>query len=256
MPWQLPPASNFVLYVRASYFFRKKGRQGFSGRGTIMTPDSAEREGGKGGEAQVLQPGLALWRGRFSPQEQETLVELVLQGLAAAPLFVPRMPRSGKPFSVRMSNFGPLGWVADPAGYRYQFHHPDTGRPWPAMPQMLVDLWHRLAPGAPAPEACLINHYSGRARMGLHQDRDEANLAAPVISVSLGDAAVFRYKGESRRGPSASVRLESGDVVVMAGESRLAYHGIDRVIPGSSSLLDDTLLGGGRLNLTLRRVNP
>jgi alkylated DNA repair protein (DNA oxidative demethylase) len=161
------------------------------------------------------------------------------------------MPRSGKPLSVRMTNCGPLGRVSDKdGGYRYQAAHPETRRPWPAMPQRLLNLWNALANYGHYPEACLINYYSAGAKMGSHRDADEANLAAPVVSVSLGDDAVFHVGGRERSSIKRRVVLKSGDVVVLGGEARLAYHGIDRVLPGTSSLLAE----GGRFNLTLRRV--
>jgi DNA oxidative demethylase len=160
------------------------------------------------------------------------------------------MPRTGTPFSVRMSNCGSLGWVSDVRGYRYQPVHPATGAPWPAIPDALTALWAQLAPAAPAPEACLVNWYEGEARMGLHQDKDEETFDAPVLSMSLGDAARFRYGGTSRGGKTQSIKLESGDVLLMGGPSRLCFHGVDRIYPGSSSLLPK----GGRINLTLRRV--
>ncbi len=160
------------------------------------------------------------------------------------------MPRSGRPLSVRMCNLGPLGWVSDRAGYRYQPHHPDTGRPWPPLPRALLDLWQAEAGYPHPPEACLVNLYRDGARMGLHQDRDERDLAAPVLSVSLGDDALFRVGGRGRRDPTRSFVLRSGDVVVLGGEARLAFHGVDRTLPGTSPLLS----GGGRINLTLRRV--
>lgn len=177
-------------------------------------------------------------------------MEEIRRVLEGAPLFRPVMPRTGKPFSVRMSNCGPLGWVSDLDGYRYQATHPVTGEPWPAMPQMLIDLWTALAPDSPPAEACLINFYETAARMGLHQDRDEETFDAPVVSVSLGDTATFRIGGTARKGPTKSFRLASGDVVVLGGEARLAYHGIDRILAGTSTLLKN----GGRINLTLRRV--
>ncbi|MGX1097498.1 alpha-ketoglutarate-dependent dioxygenase AlkB family protein [Amorphus sp. MBR-141] len=172
--------------------------------------------------------------------------------LRAAPWFVPRMPRTGKAFSVRMTNCGPLGWVSDVDGYRYQPLHPATGRPWPAIPQPLLDLWAAVSGVEAPPEACLVNLYDTKARMGLHQDRDEQTFEAPVVSVSLGDTAVFRIGGTTRKGPTRSVRLASGDVIVFGGDDRLAFHGIDRIIAGSSTLMPD----GGRINLTLRRVTP
>ena len=168
-----------------------------------------------------------------------------------APLFTPAMPRSGEPMSVRMTNCGPLGWVTDKErGYRYQATHPITGKPWPAMPQMLLDLWDEVTRYQAPPEACLVNFYDCDAKMGLHQDKDEEDFAAPVLSVSLGDTAIFRAGGSSRRDPTRRLELRSGDVVVLGGEDRLAFHGIDRVLAGTSDLLPE----GGRINLTLRRV--
>ena len=182
---------------------------------------------------------------------QAGLHDEIQQILRAAPPFRPVMPRTGKPFSVEMSNCGPLGWVSDKiGGYRYQPTHPLTDQPWPAMPRMLMDLWREVAGCALPPEACLINIYSGSAKMGAHQDRDEANFSAPVVSVSLGDDAVFHVGGTKRTDPKQRVTLRSGDVLVLEGESRLAFHGIDRVLPGTSQLLP----AGGRINLTLRRV--
>ncbi|SIR31309.1 DNA-N1-methyladenine dioxygenase [Bosea sp. TND4EK4] len=167
-----------------------------------------------------------------------------------APFFQPRMPKTGKPFSVRMTNCGPLGWVSDERGYRYQPLHPETGEPWPLMPAPLLTLWNELADYPQPPEACLVNHYASGAKMGLHQDRDEQAFDAPVLSVSLGDAALFRIGGTTRGGKTISLKLASGDVLIFGGEARLAYHGIDRVLSGSSTLLPE----GGRINLTLRRV--
>jgi alkylated DNA repair protein (DNA oxidative demethylase) len=170
--------------------------------------------------------------------------------LSRAPLFTPRMPKSGRPFAVRMSNCGLLGWVSDERGYRYQTTHPATGRTWPAMPDLLIALWNEVAGYPYPPEACLINFYGPNARMGLHQDRDEADFDAPVVSISLGDACSFRIGRLRRRGPTSSFRLNSGDVVILGGEARLAFHGVDRIYPGTSGLLAPA----GRINLTLRRV--
>lgn len=184
-------------------------------------------------------------------ETQRALLAALRRVIADAPLFTPAMPRSGKPMSVRMTNCGPLGWVTDKErGYRYQATHPVTGKPWPAMPQMLLDLWAKVAGYALPPEACLVNYYAGAAKMGLHQDRDEEDFAAPVLSVSLGDTGIFRVGGRSRKNPTSKYELKSGDVVVLGGEDRLAYHGIDRILPGTSDLLPE----GGRFNLTLRRV--
>lgn len=189
---------------------------------------------------------------RFDASAQRALLRQIEDVVRAAPWYVPRMPRTGKAFSVRMTNCGPLGWVSDIDGYRYQPLHPATGQPWPAIPQPLLDLWQAVSGIEAPPEACLVNLYDARARMGLHQDRDEQTFDAPVVSVSLGDTAVFRIGGTTRKGPTRSVRLASGDVIVFGGEDRLAFHGINRIIGGSSSLMPD----GGRINLTLRRVNP
>ena len=196
-------------------------------------------------------PGFRHLTGYFDASEQRALLAELRAVIQAAPLFVPRMPRSGKAFSVRMSNCGALGWVSDKdGGYRYQATHPETGRPWPAMPQRLLDLWDEVAEFSRHPEACLINYYSDGARMGSHRDADEADFTAPVVSVSLGDDAIFHVGGTARADAKQRVVLKSGDVVVLGGPARLAYHGIDRTLPGTSSLLAE----GGRFNLTLRRV--
>ena len=160
------------------------------------------------------------------------------------------MPRSGRPFSVRMTNLGVLGWVSDKNGYRYQELHPATGRPWPAIPEPIMNIWQAVFGYPHKPEACLVNLYRGKARMGLHRDQDENDMNAPVVSVSLGDSAVFRFGGNDRKDKTRSIKVHSGDVIVMGGPARLVYHGIDRTIPGTSTLLKD----GGRINLTLRRV--
>jgi alkylated DNA repair protein (DNA oxidative demethylase) len=198
----------------------------------------------------AIAPGVEHFPGFLDRAAQEALRDEVLAILGEAPLFRPRMPRTGKPFSVEMSNCGPLGWVSDEAGYRYQPTHPLTGRRWPAIPPQLLEAFAATAPGAPAPEACLINFYGARARMGLHQDRDEEEFSAPVVSFSLGDAALFRVGGLKRNAPTRSFRLSSGDAMSLAGEGRLAFHGVDRIIASSSTLLPQ----GGRINLTLRRV--
>lgn len=166
-----------------------------------------------------------------------------------APFQSPVVP-GGRRMSVAMTGLGPLSWTSDADGYRYTAHHPETGRPWPPMPPVLLDLWRRLAPGAPAPDACLVNLYRSGARMGLHQDRDEQDFSVPVLSVSLGDAALFRIGGLKRGDPTRSLKLSSGDVCLLTGPARLAFHGVDRVIEGSSTVVP----GGGRLNLTLRRA--
>jgi DNA oxidative demethylase len=194
--------------------------------------------------------GFRLYPGHLDGSAQAALLTALRSVFAAAPLFTPRMPKSGRPFSVRMPNCGPLGWISDEDGYRYTPNHPVTGKFWPPMPAMLLALWQELAQYPHPPEACLINVYGAGAKMGLHQDRDEADFAAPVISISLGDACLFRLGGTSRRDPTHSVRLNSGDIVLLGGRARLAHHGVDRIYPGTSALLPE----GGRINLTLRRV--
>lgn len=200
---------------------------------------------------QAAGAGLRLYPGYLDRERQVALLAAVDSVLAAAPLFTPRMPKSGRPFSVRMSNCGPLGWVSDERGYRYQETHPQTGLPWPAMPAALVAIWNALARYPHPPQACLINFYGPAAKMGMHQDRDEEAFDAPVVSVSLGDSCLFRVGGLKRGDPSRSFRLASGDTLVLGGEARLAFHGVDRVYPGTSTLL----AAGGRINLTLRRVH-
>jgi alkylated DNA repair protein (DNA oxidative demethylase) len=195
-------------------------------------------------------PGIAYHPGYWRAAEQVALVEELHAVLKSAPLFTPAMPRTGKPFSVRMTNCGPLGWVSDREGYRYQAHHPLTGEAWPAMPAMLRDGWRALSGYAHDPDACLINYYNGDAKMGLHQDRDEEDFDAPIVSFSLGDTAVFRIGGTERGGKTTSLKLHSGDALVFGGPARLVYHGIDRIFAGTSTLLGRE----GRVNLTLRRV--
>lgn len=201
----------------------------------------------------LLENGIKYWPGYLARGAQETLLEAVRAVVREAPLYQPEMPRTGKKMSVRMTNCGELGWVTDKdGGYRYQSRHPVTGRPWPSIPDSLRRIWDELA-GYPAPpEACLINFYDENAKMGLHQDRDEEDFAAPVLSLSLGDDCRFRYGGTARGGATRSIRLKSGDALLLAGEARLAFHGVDRIYPETADLLSRP----GRVNLTLRRVTP
>jgi alkylated DNA repair protein (DNA oxidative demethylase) len=195
--------------------------------------------------------GFRLWPGLLDRPAQEALRDEVFARMREGPLYIPRMPKSGQPMRVRMTNFGSLGWVTDKEqGYRYQDTHPETGKPWPAMPARVLDLWEELSGYSAPPEACLVNYYESDARMGLHVDSDEEVWDAPVLSISLGDTALFRIGGSLRSDPTRSVRLASGDVCMLAGPSRRAYHGVDRILPGTSRLLPK----GGRINLTVRRV--
>lgn len=199
---------------------------------------------------EIMRAGLHHYSTFLDRASQVELIEILREAVVDAPFFTPVMPRTGKPFSVRMTNLGALGWVSDRAGYRYQPTHPETGRPWPDIPEMVMEMWRKVSDYPHPPEACLVNYYSGGAKMGLHQDRDEEDFAAPVVSISLGDTALFRIGGTERGGKTKTIKLSSGDVLVMGGPSRLCFHGIDRVLPGTSALLKD----GGRINLTLRRV--
>jgi alkylated DNA repair protein (DNA oxidative demethylase) len=194
--------------------------------------------------------GLRILPEYLSRERQRALLSEILVAVEEAPFYVPTLPRSGAAMSARMTNCGTLGWVTDAGGYRYEARHPVLDTPWPPVPRPLLDLWDALA-GYPArPEACLVNLYGPEARMGLHRDQDEEAMDAPVLSLSLGDDALFRMGGPSRRDPTRSFRLRSGDVLVLGGEARHCFHGVDRIYPGTSRLIP----GGGRINLTLRRV--
>jgi DNA oxidative demethylase len=195
--------------------------------------------------------GFRLLPGHLDAQQQRALADEVLSLAGLAPAYRPVTP-AGKPMSVSMTNLGPLGWVTDAHGYRYQATHPITGAPWPPIPAALTALWAELCDGAVPPDCCLVNLYDATARMGLHRDNDEADFRFPVLSVSLGDTALFRLGGLARSDPTGQMRLASGDVCVLGGPARRAYHGVDRILAGSSRLLP----GGGRLNLTLRRAAP
>jgi alkylated DNA repair protein (DNA oxidative demethylase) len=215
------------------------------------TMDSKQKSLSLGDDSEAMADGFRYIPACLGRLEQERLLSKLRDVIASAPFFTPTMPRSGTPLSVRMTNCGPLGWVTDQAGgYRYQALHPETGHPWPPVPEDLLGLWDRLLPGSPPPEACLVNFYAGKARLGSHRDADEADQITPVLSVSLGDDAMFHVGGTGRADPKRRMLLQSGDVVILGGASRRAYHGIDRIYSGTSDLLPE----GGRINLTLRRV--
>ncbi len=192
--------------------------------------------------------GVQVWEGLLDRPEQEAIVDDIRAIVAAAPLFSPMTP-NGKPMSVQMTSAGRFGWVSDRSGYRYSETHPN-GKAWPAIPSSVLNIWEKVSGSDRLPECCLINLYRDAARMGMHQDRDEAEFSEPVVSVSLGDEGLFRVGNLTRGGKTESIWLRSGDVVVMGGDARLVYHGIDKTRAGSSSLLQ----GGGRVNLTLRVV--
>ena len=197
----------------------------------------------------VMVRDFAIYDGYLDLAAQRELVEAVQDVARQAPFFRPQTPY-GKPMSVRITAAGKYGWFSDRSGYRYVPNHPD-GQPWPPIPAPVLRIWDALTGLERRPECCLINHYDGQAKLGMHRDADEADFAWPVVSVSLGDDALFRMGNPTRGGKTQSVWLRSGDVVVMGGAARLTYHGVDRIRPGSSPLLPD----GGRINLTLRVVD-
>ena len=192
--------------------------------------------------------GCRILKGYLDRSAQEAIVENIREVIAKAPLFSPLTPW-GKPMSVGMSSAGKYGWYTDKKGYRYEDKHPN-GSPWPDIPISVRKIWASLVSQARHPDCCLINYYKETAKMGLHQDKDEANFDWPVLSISLGDTGIFKVGGLSRKDPAQKIDLESGDVAILAGPARLAFHGIDRIKFGSSTLLSK----GGRLNLTLRVV--
>jgi alkylated DNA repair protein (DNA oxidative demethylase) len=192
--------------------------------------------------------GVEIFKGALSDPEQRRLVDAIRDVVEAAPLFHPET-RWGKKMSVRMTSAGRLGWISDRRGYRYAPLHPG-GAAWPPIPEPVLRIWQDVTGLARTPDCCLINFYGEGAKMGMHQDRDEGDFSWPVVSVSLGDEALFRIGNLERGGKTDSLWLQSGDVSVMGGTARLLYHGVDRVRLGSSNLLRD----GGRINLTLRVV--
>ncbi|WP_375174195.1 alpha-ketoglutarate-dependent dioxygenase AlkB [Pseudooceanicola sp.] len=193
--------------------------------------------------------GFDIHKGYLSATDQQALVEALRGVLKAAPLFSPTT-RFGKKMSVRMTSAGKYGWYSDGRGYRYEPRHPN-GTPWPPIPEEVLAIWRDVTGHDRQPDCCLINFYGEGARMGMHQDRDEADFTWPVLSVSLGDDGLFRIGNEERGGKTESIWLESGDVVLMGGEARLTHHGVDRIRFGSSRLMPK----GGRINLTCRVVD-
>ena len=193
--------------------------------------------------------GVGIYKSFLNTEAQHELIAVVRDVAAAAPLFSPNTPY-GKPMSVRMTSAGKYGWYSDRSGYRYARAHPGGGA-WPAIPDPVLNIWRELVSPARDPDCCLVNYYGEGARMGMHQDRDEASFDWPVLSVSLGNEGLFRVGNVIRGGKTESVWLQSGDVVVMGGDARLIYHGVDRIKFGPSSLMPN----GGRINLTCRVVD-
>lgn len=192
--------------------------------------------------------GFDIHSGLLDIATQRAILDAVRRVVAQAPFFRPVTP-NGKSMSVRMTAAGQYGWFSDKDGYRYAPTHP-SGVSWPAIPAEVLAVWQAVTGLERRPECCLVNYYDAEAKMGQHQDRDEANMEWPVVSISLGDDGLFRMGNVTRGGKTESMWLQSGDVVVMGGEARLAYHGLGRIRAGSSKLLPK----GGRLNLTLRVV--
>lgn len=192
--------------------------------------------------------GVRLLPGFVASVEQIALVEDLRAIARAAPFFRPVTP-GGNSMSVRMTAAGKFGWISDAAGYRYANRHPN-GAGWPPIPERILRIWNDITGLERDPDCCLVNYYDAASRMGLHQDRDEADLTWPVVSISLGDDALFRVGGTKRAAQTRSVWLRSGDVAVLEGAARLCFPGVDRLRPGSSRLLPQ----GGRLNITLRVV--
>ncbi|QFU07100.1 Alpha-ketoglutarate-dependent dioxygenase AlkB [Rhodobacteraceae bacterium THAF1] len=190
--------------------------------------------------------GVGVYSGAMGLDAQRAVLEDLRGVIEKAPLFHPETAR-GRKMSVRMTSAGHVGWVSDRRGYRYEPQHP-RGMDWPPIPTRLLALWDAFAGADRAPDTCLINFYGEGAKMGLHQDRDEADLRQPVLSLSLGDDALFRVGNVEKGGKTESLWLHSGDVAVIGGAARLVYHGIDRVRFGSSALMPK----GGRVNVTMR----
>jgi alkylated DNA repair protein (DNA oxidative demethylase) len=204
--------------------------------------------------------GFLVLRRFFDRAAQHLLVEACDAVARQAPFITPTMP-DGRPFRVEMTNAGASGWLSDAGGYRYAQSHPVTGAPWPAPPPALeAAVWRAVAAalGEPAagafrPQCYLINRYApGRGRLGLHRDQDERDRAQPIVTLSLGASAVFLAGGAARKDRVARIAVDSGDVVVMSGPARMAYHGIDRLLPTARPVTAD----GSRLSVTVRRVDP
>lgn len=193
--------------------------------------------------------GIDIYKDYLTPDRQAALVKDIRQVVRQAPFAQPVTP-GGRKMSVRMTSAGRFGWVTDQSGYRYE-QHQANGAPWPEIPASVLSIWENLVSTNRAPDCCLVNYYTDTAKMGMHQDKDEADFQWPVLSISLGDSALFRIGNLTRGGKTESIWLDTGDVIVMGGDARLTYHGIDRIRPGSSRLLPR----GGRINLTLRVVD-
>lgn len=223
-------------------------KEGIGDSDGILQPSGTAEARGDAMTTVVSLRGVQIYPGLLSPQMQANLVEDLRACARQAPFFTP-VTASGKAMSVRLTSAGQMGWVSDRRGYRYERRHP-SGAEWPAIPDIVLGLWRDLVSGERDPDCCLINYYGEGTKMGLHQDRDEADFQWPVLSISLGDEGLFRVGNTTRGGKTESVWLRSGDVLLMGGDARLVYHGVDRIRFGSSRLLPQ----GGRINLTCRVV--
>ncbi len=199
--------------------------------------------------------GMVVLRGRLSRAEQAEFVRLAFEVADDAPFYTPVM-RGGAPFRVQMTSAGDIGWLSDEAGYRYARVHPETKRPWPEIPEPITSFAKAAALEAGfsgfTPDSCLFNLYRSDGKLGIHRDHVEQDRVSPIVSVSLGDSCVFKFGGLSKGGPFTDWTLVSGDVVVFGGPSRLAWHGVSKILRGTSDLIP----GGGRMNLTVRRAMP
>jgi DNA oxidative demethylase len=195
--------------------------------------------------------GAVLLRRSFTAEEPDVIA--ALRVIVKQAPFRHLVTPGGHTMSVAMTNCGGVGWVSDPRGYRYDSVDPDSGAPWPAMPSSFRDLAARAAVQAGfaafVPDACLINRYKPGARLSLHQDKDELDLGAPIVSVSLGLPATFLFGGLSRNDKVSRYRLTHGDIVVWGGPARLAYHGVAPLAEG-----EHPVMGGQRINLTFRKT--
>jgi DNA oxidative demethylase len=216
-----------------------------------LTPDLFEGVADTGSLREAMAEGAVLLRGFARAHEAELLAALrEIEGQAPfRRMFTP----GGHQMSVAMTSCGEVGWVTDRSGYRYDGIDPDSGKPWPSMPPVFRELAEGAAREAGfagfAPDACLINRYEPGAKMSLHQDRDERDFSAPIVSVSLGLPAIFLFGGAKRTDKPQRYRLTHGDVVVWGGPSRLFFHGVARLADG-----EHQLLGRQRINLTFRKA--
>ena len=197
----------------------------------------------------TLPPGFILHDAYLDVAAQKAMAADLRAVAEAAPMVHPTT-RWGRQMSVKMTSAGRVGWISDRRGYRYE-PRPRSGANWPQIPASILAVWRTVSGWGADPDCCLINYYGDGAKMGLHQDRDEDAFDAPVVSISLGDPARFRMGGRERSDKTASVILNSGDVMVMGGPARLAFHGVDRIEFGVSPLLPK----GGRINVTIRVVD-